>query len=475
MKTQGAHAHEDRLLDFAYGELPPSEAQAMEQHVQGCSRCSDALEGIRGIRTTMSRLPLESAPDAGLDSLLAYAQQSARRAAAGPEPAPRWWRRLLAPALGLAGLSAFGVVVLQVNREVDLSPALKKEAAQESAPRPEEVAPKDLPAAPAPTAAPVSPEVEQMHAYYDKRAQQRAKSASKKQPPKPVRRYERADWSNSGAGSAGGFPDKKVVLDDEDALGLDGFGTKEPSKSKRDVSVAQSFPSVSTARPVEPALDEAPAQAQEQGLMAEAPTPGESQAVQAAPPSSKLRIGGSSAARPTPPASVASADDYAQQAPGRAQVASAAPPPPPVAQYPLPAPAAGSLAQAEEVEVRRAEQASKSREKADTAARLSPAELMKQADEAYRSGDRAQEADLLRGALSAGAQGAQRLEALSRLCDAELALGHRQNAIDICKRVMMEGPDSSAARVARRRLERALQSPAGEADSESKAASPAKE
>ena len=100
---------------------------------------------------------------------------------------------------------------------------------------------------------------------------------------------------------------------------------------------------------------------------------------------------------------------------------------------------------------------------------------MTQADVAFRSGDRAQEAAMLRGALSAGAQGAQRLEALSRLCDAEFALGNRQRAIDICKRVMMEGPDSNEARIAQRRLERELQYPAGEADSESKAAAPAKE
>ncbi|MET0405428.1 MAG: zf-HC2 domain-containing protein, partial [Cystobacter sp.] len=117
MKTQSAHAHEDRLLDFAYDELPLSEAQAVEQHVQGCSRCAETLQGIRGVRRSMARLPREEAPVEGLDSLLAYAEQSARRAAAGAEPAPRWWRRLMAPALSMAAVSVLGVVVLQVNEE----------------------------------------------------------------------------------------------------------------------------------------------------------------------------------------------------------------------------------------------------------------------------------------------------------------------------------------------------------------------
>jgi hypothetical protein len=66
------------------------------------------------------------------------------------------------------------------------------------------------------------------------------------------------------------------------------------------------------------------------------------------------------------------------------------------------------------------------------------------------------------------------LEVLSRLCDAEFALGRRQTAIEVCRDVMVEAPGSSAARMAKRRLERELQSPADEADSDSKAASPSK-
>lgn len=473
MKPQGAHAHEDRLLDFAYGELPPSEAQLVEQHVHGCSRCSEALDGIRGVRTSMSRLPLESAPDAGLESLLAYAQQSARRAAAGPEPAPRWWRRLLAPALSVAALSVFGVVVIQVNREVDLSPSLAqhKEAPREQTPgRAEKPVVADAsaaPASPAPTSAPVPADIGKVHAQMDEemRAATPVKPMpTKKAPPKKgVRPAMREDWSNLGAGSAGGFPDKKVALYGDD--------TRE-SKRKRDATGGRTLPSGSTAQRAEPASDALLAEAEP---AAEYAGPTASQAVQYAPPEPKQTIRGS-ASRSAPVASKDSAEDaYAQQqAPGRAQVASAAPPPPPSPQYQPPAASAGPVAQAEGLESQKNEVAQKPAERA--AARLSPsaAELMRQADVANRSGDWAQEVSFLRAALGAGVRGSQRVEVLSRLCDAEFALGRRQMAIEVCRRVMTEAPGSSAARMAQRRLERELQSPAGEADSDSKAAYPSK-
>ncbi|HYO59723.1 zf-HC2 domain-containing protein [Archangium sp.] len=464
MKTQGAHAHEDRLLDFAYGELPPTEARLVEQHVQGCSRCSEALEGLRGVRTTMSRLPLESAPDAGLESLLAYAQQAARRSAAGPEPAPRWWRRLLAPALGMAALSVFGIVVVQVNREVDLSPAFsKKEAAQAQSPRQGEPTVADstaTPAAPLPAAAPV----------------RAAPTPTKSPPPKKVRDFQRADFSNGGAGSAGGFPDKKVAYDsDEESNSLEGLATQE-SKPKRDVAGGRTRPSVSTAPRAEPARGELLAEAEMAAEPApESPSADESQAVRHAPPEPKQTIRGS-ASRPASVANKDSAEDdaYGQQAPGRAQVASASPPPPPPAQYQAPAAAAGSVAQAEGLESRKAEVAQKPVERSATKLSPSLAELMRQADVANRSGDWEQEVAFLRAAMAAGAQGTQRLEVLSRLCDAEFALGRRQNAIEVCKRVMAEAPGSSAARMAQRRLEREFQSPVDEADSEPKAVSPTK-
>jgi hypothetical protein len=115
MKQTSPHI-EDKLLDFAYGELPSGEAQAVEAHLLGCTACAGALESIQGVRRVMSRLPVEAAPDTGLESLLGYAQQAARRASAGPAPRPTWWRRWVAPLGGLAALVVVGVVYSQVKR-----------------------------------------------------------------------------------------------------------------------------------------------------------------------------------------------------------------------------------------------------------------------------------------------------------------------------------------------------------------------
>ncbi|AKJ02676.1 putative zinc finger protein [Archangium gephyra] len=474
MKLQGTHAHEDRLLDFAYDELPPTEARLVEQHVQGCSRCSETLSDIRGVRTTMSRLPLESAPDAGLESLLAYAQQSARRAAAGPEPAPRWWRRLLAPALSVAALGVFGVVVIQVNREVDLSPSLvqQKEAVREKSVRrgePPEVAAAPAPAEPA-APAPALPSTP-VPADVDKVGAMSARPMPKKAPSRKGsgRGVLDEDWSNASAGSAGGFPDKKLALDSETEAGAPAGFVGKVAKSKRDVLGGATLPSLSTAQRAEPAEEPA----------AEYASANVAEAVQSesAPPAPAQTIRGS-ASRSAPAASkdVAADDAYEQLAPARAQVASATPPPPPSApaQYQPSAAAAGPVTRAEGLEARKKEVAQKSEEKAATRYSPSPAELMNQADVAHRSGDWAQEVDFLRAALSAGVRGSQRLEVLSRLCEAEFALGRERIAVQVCKSVMAEAPGSSAARMAQRRLERELPSSADEADSDVKATSPVK-
>lgn len=500
MKPQGAHAHEDRLLDFAYGELPPSEAKLVEQHVVGCSRCTEALDGIRGVRTTMSHLSLESAPDAGLESLLAYAQQSARRAAAGPEPAPRWWRRLLAPAMGVAALSVFGIVVVQVNREVDLSPAaLQQKAPREPATRNKDnaVAKAEAPASPsvpAPTDAPVpaavSAETGKLHEQMDEKMREAMSNAplAAKPSPQPARRAVRqsADWSNAGAGSGGGFPAKKsMAYADKESSSFEGLGTAAPAPSKleRGALIGKGMPSTEMEKRDDSAPRGAVAEA-DVAAPAEEPLPGESQAAQYAPPSAKQEIVGS-ASRPAMEASKDSMDDDAQPAAARTQVASASPPPPPPApvqaQYQPPAAGAsgslaaapGSFARSESVEAKKADVARKPAAK--SAGRIAPSlsELLKQADVARRSGDREEEVAFLRAALTSGVQGAQLVDVLSRLCEAETALGNRRNAIELCKRVMLVAPGSSEARMAQRRLDGELRS-ADEADSEPKAASPAK-
>jgi hypothetical protein len=118
MKPAGSHV-EDRLLELAYDELPPAELEAVKAHLKGCTACTDALDSIQGVRRAMSKLPLETPPDSGLDSLLAYAEQGARRAAAGPPPKPGW-RRWWVPAFGLGSvLVIVGLVATRGSKVTD--------------------------------------------------------------------------------------------------------------------------------------------------------------------------------------------------------------------------------------------------------------------------------------------------------------------------------------------------------------------
>ncbi|HYH99136.1 zf-HC2 domain-containing protein [Hyalangium sp.] len=284
MKPQTLHAHEDRLLDFVYGELPPLEARAVQSHVDGCPRCSELLAGMRGVRTTMAQLPMEPAPDAGLESLLAYANQAARNAAAGPPPKPTWWRRWLMPAMGVTAVSVFGIVSIQVNKAVDLkeevaaqsvaksaedyapaspvkSPeptaALSPEPSQERAPvnlppaAMQKVAPKAQRVQPTPVPAPdtaragAGPEQEEEGAYQQgmtppppaPAAKLDSASVMKESPrKKPLTsgsRDARSDWSNTGAGA--GLGDTKDAAKGSDDLGED-FDRSAEKKAKQGYS-----------------------------------------------------------------------------------------------------------------------------------------------------------------------------------------------------------------------------------------------
>lgn len=160
MKT-AVHQYEDKLLEFAYGELPAHEASAVDAHVRGCARCTQALEEIRSVRSAMSQLPLSPAPDAGLESLLAYAEQTAKRNAQAQKK-DVWWRRYLMPLASAAALLVVGVVAWRASQEFDPDPGLiaiemqkEREAKAEAAAPPAPAAKDGTPAAAAePLAAP---------------------------------------------------------------------------------------------------------------------------------------------------------------------------------------------------------------------------------------------------------------------------------------------------------------------------------
>lgn len=316
----------------------------------------------------------------------------------------------MAPALSMAAVSVFGIVVLQVNRDVDLSPSLQSKSSAKDAflPAKAEMAPAPAPAA-APAQAPLPEDAAPL--AFSQRAEKPSYASRRdippmaKSKPAPAARGRAAEGKASAPTGMGGSASKKkstVAADDSEPL----------AESIQGMSLAE-------------------------------------------------------AAAPAPVMDVDSFQkEEARRAPAGAPPPSAAPasPPPRVASAsPRPEPSKGRVdSEAREV----AEGVSASSGLAAARASPSPAELVRQADSALRSGDRAQEAVFLRAALAAGAQGTQALTVLSRLCDAEAALGRRRNAIEVCKRVMATAPGSSEARSALRVLEEQLRSPEPEAGGE---------
>ncbi len=114
------HQTEDKLLGFAYGELPAPESSAVESHLESCARCTQALDQIQSVRMMMSALPQEPAPAQGLESLLAYADQAAARYAA-PKSTRGRLTRWVASFAGACALALVAVVAVKTGEEVDLS------------------------------------------------------------------------------------------------------------------------------------------------------------------------------------------------------------------------------------------------------------------------------------------------------------------------------------------------------------------
>ncbi|MFL5350460.1 MAG: zf-HC2 domain-containing protein [Hyalangium sp.] len=503
MKPQNLHAQEDRLLDLVYGELPPTEAQAVESHLEGCTRCSELLADIRGVRTTMAQLPLEPAPDAGLESLLAYAQQAARNAAAGPAPKPTWWRRWLVPVVSVAAVCAFGIISIQVSKTVDLSPqlAVKGESVHGAPASKEAQAPAPMPSSPAANAAPAQTEESAAAAGAAMAQGLSERDSLNMTPPRPYPaakldeplmakeaprkkafmsgpKAPSANWSNAGAG--GGYERGKVANEDLAALekksadkvekdeeysqrdamtqmrGIAKSKTMVMGSTRGDSSAQQPMPQA-TAMPAPaaaPPVEEEPAPGSD-GKLAEG-------AVQRQMPSqgSSLRLNGGrtgAAQAAEKPAADAPADDFDDLFSSKTVVAkreqrqesrAATPPPPPSVAAPRPSTPSSMGSAAPSMSTASAQP------KGGQSAWRSPAELSKLAAEAFRSGNRVREAQLLAQALDEGAAGSERLGLLNRLCDAQFAIGQREAAFQTCKQVLQEGPRTGAAQMAQRRMSR---------------------
>ncbi|MFY2557739.1 anti-sigma factor family protein [Corallococcus terminator] len=478
MKPQNLHAHEDRLLDFAYGELPSPEAQVVESHLQGCARCTQALDDIRGVRVTMSQLSEESAPDAGLESLLAYAQQSARRVAAGPAPTPSRWRRWLLPVVGLASVGTLGILTINAQSPELTRPNLAAAEMQSSKAAPA-MAPAPKPVSP-PSVAPAQVVAEAPPPPADARGEDED-SFAKESPKSRSKEPRRAEgWETAGSG--GGF-------------GTRGRSDELKAKKGKSAEVMSDKLSASKTAPEEKAQREV-SNLDEEALADGAPVLSQPPA-SASPPRESLRLGGAlakkesrkdaddalpkggawdegpgapaleSVTEPMAQGAVASAPAPSAAAEGRA---GAAPPPPygderngvvqaptspaKSAMKPSKAPARDQLPSPEPASPAPVRRAKAEAEVAERSSGLSVVELSLRAQNANRAGDRSQEASLLRLALDAGASGTERMGLLNRLCDAELALGRRREGLAACNQVLSEAPGSSAAQAARRRLNR---------------------
>ena len=115
---------EGKLLDYAYGELSEGEAKTVEAHLRACPQCTDSLTVMKQVRRTMSQLPIADAPQAGLESLLAYAQKTAETARARPARR-RTGLRWIVPIGSVAALSLVLVISVNVMRRPAATVAFK--------------------------------------------------------------------------------------------------------------------------------------------------------------------------------------------------------------------------------------------------------------------------------------------------------------------------------------------------------------
>jgi negative regulator of sigma E activity len=486
------HSYEEKLLEFAYGELPDHELRAVEAHLKGCARCTDALEEIRGVRRVMSALPAEPAPDAGLESLLAYAESAAvRNRAETKQRAP--WRRWVAPMGAVAALGLVAVVSMQVLNPGE--PASEAPATMAQAQKPAaEMAPA-TPPAPAPAEAAreylaEGGEPEQQKLALADQDREAKRAGFKDRLPREVGSPGKGSSSYGMGPSSDPYRDQKNrPPKDEDVLAFN--ETKAPSRKSTPASNAYQERSKSkkAVRSSDEYADDAPAQApakesvaaleREWGTKSDSPGSGAPSGAKAGGSVGSVDGRGSAAG------SANTAAERSRQAEREKEIASRAnearvthaeeesrlaaesaddeesdvlaakpsAPPPASARPPSVAAAQPSTRKAEAPSAAAApSQAPASQDKA--AVRADPAEVKRQlalARSARSKGDPDAEVDAAGAALQAGATGADRAEALQRLCELFDQSARTRDADPFCNALVREFPDTGAARATVRR------------------------
>lgn len=74
--NSGACPGSDDLQQYLRGAMSPEDANALEQHVEGCEMCADALEGLQAMKNVNSLATLKADLDNRVDALLKEEKQS---------------------------------------------------------------------------------------------------------------------------------------------------------------------------------------------------------------------------------------------------------------------------------------------------------------------------------------------------------------------------------------------------------------
>jgi len=395
------HPQQEKLLELAYGELAGSDAKRLELHLQACPRCAEALSSIRRVRQTMSQLPTLEAPERGMDSLLAYAEQAARRARSGPASAPSWWSRLIVPAATAVALVAVVAVGIRVTQRVNLSPEVvevPRVARVSSRPEMQVKAVEE----PERKAEEVTSEAKQARADELGSRARGAGYGAASQADREIRTEPPAVKKHFVAKAPSPEP-----IDQQNSFATE--ARSPPAASPRELDSEQS-PAKLASRPARVAVDDKLSERIMKRDSATKERRARSGADQARDGVEGGVVGGSLGA-------------------------------PPIVQRAAPTPT-------------QQEKISASREAVQAMARgqnKGIAELSDDAAKAKDAGDRRREVAQLRQALAAGAEGQQRAELLNRLCDALYALGEPAEAGSTCDQVMREFPNSNQAATAMRR------------------------
>jgi anti-sigma factor RsiW len=474
------HQFEDKLLEFAYGELPLGEARAVEAHLATCPRCAQSVSEIRSVRSVMKQLPPDPAPDAGLESLLAYAEQQARRNAA---PARQTRLRWLWSLGSVAGLLTVGVVAFRAQEQFKPDLARTAVAMKAEAPAAPVVSVAPAPARPPePAEAEVAaadalpqPKAGHLEAKRDgERFEQKEARLQEKQRVGPQVEEAPVDRTAPG-GRLGLVNEDKKAPDSAQLQGalrkvapssgdLDALGTRGASGAGYGNGVATREdgprPSESKKKLQKPVSKSALADDFEQDFSNSGRTAQLNDGAsvrQAAEGNATHGTFGLSTAASTPPEA-----PRAMPTPAPAPVAAAPaaePPPPPTKPVPvLQAPSRADAAnEAPKLSLGGSPSAPRSGKKSafakDESLKYdvsekeaeSPADLNARGVAAASRGDHQGAVLAARAALNGGARGADRLTALSLLCDAYDALGQAGQAERWCTLVTTEFPNAAQA------------------------------